>query len=41
MELWYSFEVLHLHMEGLIQHGLLYARTAATEWILLGDTGAT
>jgi hypothetical protein len=33
----YSSEVKHQRVEGLVQHGLLYARTTTMEWILPGD----
>ena len=31
-----SSNVLHVRMEGLVKKGLLHARTAAMEWIVLG-----
>ena len=34
MEPWPRSDVLHMRMEGLVQKGLLRARTAAMEWII-------
>ena len=36
MELWLRSDIFHVHMEGLVNKGLLHARTAAMEWIILG-----
>jgi hypothetical protein len=34
MVLWFCSNVGHAHLEGLIKHGLLRARTVAKEWLM-------
>jgi hypothetical protein len=40
MEPWCRSNILHTHMESLIQCGLLLARTEALEWIIPGNEDA-
>jgi hypothetical protein len=35
MESWHRSDVTYTHMESLVKHGLLHARTEAMEWLML------